>query len=404
MLGLSVFSRLLSGLDGSPLTLVSEACLNSWHKDAGCRRCIESCPRQALTQGDGIEIHADMCVTCGICWRVCPTEALTLKNIDDRKLLSQIPLLLGEASHVELSCPRAMKDGAIESGNQSILELACLGQLSPGVLIAIVAAGAEAVWLNDSPCPECELGGTHAIVRRTIAITRDLLGAFGKEQSIFCYQDSAGLFSADSAGSSAMRVRADDIVYSRRDLFRLLRAGGTWELTKAMSGMMDDILPIPQAGLPEQRLPGQRLILARLLPRLGKPSPCSLNLSSLPAAQVEIQGECSACGLCSKFCPTGALRNEVQEGKCKLTFAAIYCVACGICQRVCPSYAIHLSDEVEVERLVNLRGEVLRQCELASCAMCGTACSSTGPEPLCFVCRKKARQRGQPYLISQEVS
>ncbi len=394
MLEFTMLTQALSRLDDRPTIVSVERCLNRRHKDAGCHRCIDSCPKQAISQRESIEVDSEKCAACGLCWRVCPTEVFALKSVDDRRLLAQLCSLLSHGKRLEVACSRAVKDKALRSNCQGVLELTCLGQLSPALLIGGIVAGAEVIWLNDSLCHECELGANHTVVKETVTTTQSLLRVFGREQSVFSYQDSAGLLSDEGASRATIKVRAEEPLLSRRDAFHSLGSRVAHELTEMASNLVEDILSTPATAKKlEQRLPAQRLLLARLLLKLGEPSIDSTNLAGLPVAEVKISEQCSACGLCSKFCPTGALKSEASDDDIKFTFTTIYCIACGICQRVCPGDAIRLSYQISTARLVDQEPEVLLYRELAPCTMCGAPCASNGPEPLCFVCRKNEERR-----------
>ncbi len=394
VLEFTMLTQALSRLEERPIVVSAEQCLNSRHKDADCHRCIDLCPKQAISQREYMEVDAERCVACGLCWRVCPTEVFTLKAVDDRNLLAQLCSLLSQGNRLEVACSRAVREGTIRSGSSGILELTCLGQLSSALLIGSIVAGAEAIWINDSLCPECALGSIYSTVKDTVATSRSLLGAFGREQSIFSYQDSAWLLPAKGASSAAVKVRAEQPLYSRRDLFHSLGSRVARGVTEMAFSVMEDFVSTPNAAKTlEQHLPARRLLLAQLLLKLGKPAKGSLNLDRLPMAQVKFSDHCSACGLCSKFCPTGALKSEASDDDIKFTFTTIYCIACGICRKVCPNDAIKLSCEISTARLIEQEPEVLMRCAAALCAVCGVPCASNGPQPLCFVCRKRVERQ-----------
>ncbi len=394
MLESTMLTQMLSRLDDCPIILSVERCLNRCHKDAGCHRCIDLCPKQAISQLEDIAVDSENCVACGLCWRVCPTEVFALKSVDDRRLLAQLCSLLSQGKCLEVACSRAVKAKALRSNCQGVLELTCLGQLSSALLIGSIVAGAEAIWLNDSLCHECELGGNLTVIKETVTTTQNLLRVFGREQSVFSYRDSTGLLSDEGASRATMKVRAEEPLLSRREVFHSLGSRAAHKLTEMTSNLMEDILSTgTTARKLEQRLPAQRLLLARLLLKLGEPSMDSSNLARLPVAEVKISEQCSACGLCSKFCPTGALKGEASDDDIRLTFTTIYCIACGICRKVCPSDAIKLSYEIDTTRLIDQESKVLLYCELAPCTICGASCASDGPEPLCFVCRKKIERQ-----------
>ena len=390
----SMLTQALSRLEDRPVVVSVERCLNRRHKEAGCQHCIDLCPKQAVSQPECIEVDFEKCVACGLCWRVCPTEVFTLKAIDDRKLFAQIGSLLSQGSSIEVACSLVVKDEAVRSNSQGILELTCLGQLSPSLLIGGIVAGEELIWVNDSLCPECQHSSVYSIVKNTVATSRNLLRAFGREPSIFSYQDSMGLLPVKRTSRNTMKVNAEQLSYSRRDLFRSLGRRATREMAEIASNMIENILPAPATPkLLEQYLLAQRLLLAKLLLKLGEPSKDILNLVGLPMAELKISEQCSACGLCCKFCPTGALQSEASDNDIKLTFATIYCVACGICQKVCPSNSIKFSYEINTTRLVEQEPEILMRCKATSCTICDAPCTSNDPESLCFVCQKRSEQR-----------
>ena len=160
MLEFTMLTQALSRLDDCPIIVSVERCLNRRHKDAGCHRCIDLCPKQAISQLEDIAVDSEKCVACGLCWRVCPTEVFALKSVDDRRLLSHLCSLLAEGNRLEIACSRAVAKGTNRSDSSGTLELTCLGHLSSALLIGGIVAGAEVIWLNDSLCHECELGAT----------------------------------------------------------------------------------------------------------------------------------------------------------------------------------------------------------------------------------------------------
>ena len=53
----------------------------------GCSHCIKVCPTEALRVREGkAVIHADWCVDCGECFRVCPTRAIRVMDDDFKQI------------------------------------------------------------------------------------------------------------------------------------------------------------------------------------------------------------------------------------------------------------------------------------------------------------------------------
>jgi NAD-dependent dihydropyrimidine dehydrogenase PreA subunit len=49
---------------------ISDACI-------ACGACMDSCPVEAIAEGDIYAINADTCIDCGACASECPTEAIS---------------------------------------------------------------------------------------------------------------------------------------------------------------------------------------------------------------------------------------------------------------------------------------------------------------------------------------
>lgn len=41
-----------------------------------CGTCLESCPSEAIIEGDTYKINTDKCENCGTCIEACPTGAI----------------------------------------------------------------------------------------------------------------------------------------------------------------------------------------------------------------------------------------------------------------------------------------------------------------------------------------
>jgi 2-oxoglutarate ferredoxin oxidoreductase subunit delta len=50
---------------------------------------------------------------------------------------------------------------------------------------------------------------------------------------------------------------------------------------------------------------------------------------------------CKQCGICSHFCPTGAIAVD-DQGVPFLAQPEV-CTSCGLCEDMCPDWAVHLT-------------------------------------------------------------
>lgn len=145
-----------------------------------------------------------------------------------------------------------------------------------------------------------------------------------------------------------------------------------------------DAGPTRGAGRPRSR---RSLFRPRVLtpePDQAAATPRALLLAVCPDAplpRMAVTTACTACGACSRVCPTGALRQVPSGGGVALVFDPHRCVDCGECGRVCAEDAIASvgrspGPHVEVEVARVLRGRctrcraVLSPGESGTCARC----------------------------------
>lgn len=58
-----------------------------------------------------------------------------------------------------------------------------------------------------------------------------------------------------------------------------------------------------------------------------------------------VAGRCTGCGICSWYCPEGAIRLTEKGGKKIVEIDYEYCKGCGICAEECPANAIKMKKE-----------------------------------------------------------
>ncbi|HOZ20083.1 MAG TPA: 4Fe-4S binding protein, partial [Bacteroidales bacterium] len=55
----------------------------------GCSRCIRVCPTEALRVKDGkATLHPEWCIDCGECFNVCPVRAIVVEDDDIAQIFS----------------------------------------------------------------------------------------------------------------------------------------------------------------------------------------------------------------------------------------------------------------------------------------------------------------------------
>lgn len=404
MMGIGALTKLLTQMAEPPVALQRDSCLNQRNKQTDCHLCVVLCSKEAIALGESVVVNAERCVACGLCWRGCPTEALTLRSMDHRKLLSQAYALIETDTRIEFACPRR-GEGGPSAGCQAVLEMTCLAQVSVPLIVGSIEKGAKEVWLNDSRCGECELRATQRQIGETALAARQILEAFGRAGTVHLYsEDGARL---EGQGRTARRLRAEDSVRSRRELLSIFSSRLLTEvkgsITEPIANVLDTLAPPPSTRrvLP-QKVPSERLLLLGILRGMGAPALDSYPLTGWRLARAGIDDRCSGCELCSMFCPTGAIVRTERAGELSIEFHAAYCVDCKICEAVCPSSSLRLQADVTLADLLQENGNVLVKGPIVTCSECGGSCLGRGSRPLCFICAKKGEfdRQGEEFKDS----
>ena len=419
MLNLETLSAILDEFGGAPVSVQGEHCLNRRHKDAGCRLCVDACPTEAIrlqpadswpaapaettsTPSGPQEPHldAERCVNCGLCLHVCPTEVFTQRGAPETATAQTVALTSGEA--IALVCPQHADPGHTRAPVSAVVRhKRCLAALSVSHLLELSDGGRRTLWLDDSPCAACPIGQVQSAIVRTATAANQLLQAFGRAPAIrTCRHHADALLEAPV---QRRVIEGDRPELSRRHFFGAL--GHLARRTAATA--IAESLPAPQPGgarTVEQRLPHrippQRMRLFRRLKRLGTAADTPISTATIPFANVLVNEEaCSACKLCARFCPTGALHFAADEEGFALYFKPAICIDCGLCAVACPEDAVRFAAEIAPQALVADSWERLASGRLAPCVTCGapTAVPQAGDAestavdaPRCYVCRRGA--------------
>jgi ferredoxin len=65
-----------AGAAGPPKTKECDVAYKITDKCTACGSCKESCPAEAIKEGEKYTIDADLCIDCGSCVDTCPVKAI----------------------------------------------------------------------------------------------------------------------------------------------------------------------------------------------------------------------------------------------------------------------------------------------------------------------------------------
>lgn len=404
MPNLSDIIEVAEALESKAVFEVPERCVAVRNRNAKCRRCLDACLANAITIGNNkLAVDNKICVACGACTAVCPTEALVPLRPTDNQLrdaaeeslreagaahahkTSGAPVLPGSAGHgesmaaaVQAGLPVLIACARIASHRVAdphlFAEVPCLARVDVSVLLALAAAGAQEIQLIDGGCASCKYRATSPGVDQVVATANDCMEVMGAGRAVCRVQQfpqhavladkrsllgesrrgfftSARSWTAGAAGKTAQYVVDKNLGTSK--------AAKSIKETLGMGGK--DTLP--------QFEPERRETTLNAMDALGAPQEGAAIDSPLFGNISIDEDACSACGMCAVFCPTGALKKSklkppaasdgTPDGGSYLEFTAGDCVQCGLCVDACMKKCMTLSTQVPVEDIFSFEPRLI---------------------------------------------
>jgi ferredoxin len=314
---LSLLDETLRAFDSSLPEVVTSRCVATRYRASTCRRCVDVCPAGAVSL-DPLAVDADRCIACTACAAVCRTGALDYPRT---KALVHDGLTDPRGGTAVVACSQAdLKETELTPD----VVVACLAGLSPADLVAAAAAGRDGLALLSGDCPSCAAAGAMAGVELAATPAMQWLTAIGRPLRL----------ERVTTTSKGAPMRPPDAAVSRRDVFGLLMGRGR---AVAAAALAPSMLRIEQlhAVTPPPAAHGRMLAdLETLSARAGE----ALRQlpGDIPFAAVDIGDACNECGLCTSYCPHGALK--MSDGG--VVVQPRLCTGCGLCAEMCPREAV----------------------------------------------------------------
>ena len=349
------------------ISLNGTACTRSASKQSTCQICDTLCPVDAIKIVPEAlpAINLFTCIGCGACVGGCPTEALALDDFSPTEFFFTF---VAETSTL-ISC-------------QS--NVPCISVLNVEHLIALASFKGDII-LDMGHCDTC-----------TIAPTCQKQIVHHAEEANYVLE----------AMSSDARVQTEKVAFTneqvsispdRRDFFRtftLKNVHKTQQQFERRVEMATDeftahhIETLDTSAMKEKRISDRRKLLFSALKRQNKPDTYHIvDATTLSFISQKLLDEtrCTACQMCYRICPSGALSSDMRDSK--IDFDALLCLRCHLCHDVCESDAITLSSSFNLRELFEPSIENLVAFKMFHCHECGLTFASLQGERMCRRCR-----------------
>ena len=369
----------------STLTFDAARCVRSVTTFSTCDACVTICPVETMRIADnGLPAFTPSeCVDCGGCLGVCPTEALSLENFDATDFFFDF----------------AQSDDTLVSCRKNV---PCIMALGVEHLLSMAFVKEEPVVLDVGHCRNCPWNEPlyTAILKHVVEVNY-LLDACesGKEVQIrdIAYAEE---------GQEEKEITGDRRAFLERlSLKGALRAKRSFE--EAVEGASDEVREhsvdlAAVAKIRQKELPDRRKILFTALRRVPKPAKyhtvAEEDISFSSQKYIDM-GSCTACQMCYRICPTGALSSDSRNSK--IVFDTMLCIKCRACHDTCEPDAIRLQPTFELKEFFEPTQRLLASFKVVKCGECGIQFSSVRGEKICPRCAVEEEEALELWGLEQ---
>ncbi|SHJ71593.1 4Fe-4S dicluster domain-containing protein [Anaerobranca californiensis DSM 14826] len=326
--------------------LKKESCISFRNNKNKCNRCLEVCPNSCIEiDNNGIELDEDLCLGCGICTTVCPSQSLYSKGEKEEQLLSRVE----ELPKIVLGC---------EEKNDGNLKVPCLNGLHRELLTAIfILLKDKEIYFNVSGCENCQVQKDYKIFKENLEAAQKFLSNFNLKSNI-------------NLITNTKDVPQQVLELSRRDFMVMLKEQ-TKEKTLEVLKKKNN-----------SKTPYHRKIFLEELKGL-KVENIVLDKENSLLQGWNVTENCDGCGFCQAICPNKAWKLE----KNKLSFNISQCTNCRLCVELCPQKSI-ISADLVLSEIDGYR--IKKEFNIKVCRKCGKEFIEKGLEEFCLTCKKRA--------------
>jgi formate hydrogenlyase subunit 6/NADH:ubiquinone oxidoreductase subunit I len=349
------------------LKLNAGLCVRSLSVESQCNKCEVVCPTNAIVVGENPlpSINFSSCVQCGACVGICPSEALSLEEFSTTNFFFDFI----EDEECLISCRK---------------NVPCITVLSVEHIISMALLKGELLF-DMGYCQGCEIASIcKPLIEKNYEEASYVLEAMESDAVIklenICYEEA----------SQKPSERRDFLRNFNLKTVVKVKKSFENEVQKASDELVEHTLQKTDIALLKKKtIPDKRKIFFTAVKRAEKPSVFhTIDAKELSFTSQKVMNEerCTACQMCYRVCPSGALTSDLKNSK--IDFDPFLCIKCNICHDVCEPDALQLAEAYSIQEFFEPSVENLIRFSVKRCDECNMFFSSNNPDDkLCRRCK-----------------
>ena len=333
MIGSAVINKILNMAAEEHPTIQHSNCINN-EKGHCCNVCIGICEQGVYSDDD---VHYEKCVNCNRCSANCPSQAILPPPLIQNTLET---IFSSSKNEIYIQCN--------ESNKYSDIDIECISSLPWEIYVALSTKGK--VFISLSNCEGCLhkdssrklITEIHERVFESYFVDSFVVSTKNIDESLLSRREMLSVMKRKSANTINFFLSKKDQLSSEKLIYRTF-------LSQALSKMKDDT--------------GNKTL------KMYSPL---------------INDSCWGCGLCSSYCPMGAILLTSSNHNPKISFKPWLCIQCNSCIRKCPEHAICGFEKINCAAQIEY--EIKLDINYHYCEKCGNSQKPMGNQWFCYYC------------------
>lgn len=345
----------------NPVTIRSDLCSRTITPRSSCLNCTKICPSQSITlTSNGPKV--EQCISCGLCIDACPNHVFILNEM---KLLEK---KTNENQTLIITCNLIFEKTG-KNFQSPVTKIGCLGELYPELTLFLLSSFSQIILIQDpNQCNSCL--GQNPKIKLQLEQYQDIF-----EKSLI---DKLLVIEDINKIKKLHNNQKQESVPNRRSFFKSIFTGSKNISRQILDSALPQekpkskVKPLKTKYFYEALKRQSRLDYAKLLP--------------FPVLQLSA---CNFCGVCSKLCPTGAIKINAEQKEKKITFIPNLCTHCNICCDVCYYQGLTWGENITIGDFLNVTTPVILGSAYEKiCSNCDQEYYDLDEkQELCFLCR-----------------
>lgn len=328
------------------ISISPKYCSKIKHKSSPCTICYSLCPVEAIKiggPGETINVDWDKCTGCGICVSMCPAQVFKLRHGGYREFIDNLSRSITYRGELVITC------GDVVSYNRQTAVVQCAGIFNVVDLLVLYLRGASRITIKYGLCMECPSKNGKQVLEQEIKYLEQLKYIFEDLNDLETIYESDSIriiFPKQLPIIQPKEEEKPNPTVNRRGMFNFFKHSLRESILKSADMVtVEKLEERTRIDFTHEETARRKTFLDSIM-MLGNITCLEVDTNAL-FNNIIIDESCVYCGMCARFCNTGAL--QINDERTEITFNPSKCISCKLCERACYHNKLHYKDKLNLK-------------------------------------------------------